>query len=209
MSVKQKRFPANTKLDLLTFLNDKKVNSELYAFLQGISYAKEGKTVVYKKSMPTQAEICKKLNIASPKTYRSHFKYLVDRGFVVLAEDKDYYLELPNVEDVYFLIPLDTLQYLNDNCKEHVIKIYVYLGQRFKYGLSKGSSYEFSSEELGEHIGIRVRNYARGYEIINNALALLSNSGLIEYVSFYDGATQKKKLLNFSLEVKKSEEKGG
>lgn len=29
----KKRFPADTKLDVLTFLNDKKVNGELYAYL--------------------------------------------------------------------------------------------------------------------------------------------------------------------------------
>ena len=47
--------------------------------------------------------------------------------------------------------------------------------------------YEFTSEELGEHTGIKVKNSTRGYEIVNNALALLENSGLIEYVEFYDG----------------------
>ena len=29
----KKRFPANTTLDSLTFLNDKKINGELYAYL--------------------------------------------------------------------------------------------------------------------------------------------------------------------------------
>lgn len=33
----KKRFPADTKLDILTFLNDKKVNGELYAYLQSLS----------------------------------------------------------------------------------------------------------------------------------------------------------------------------
>jgi hypothetical protein len=30
---KEKRFPADTALDHLTFLNDKKIDSELYAYL--------------------------------------------------------------------------------------------------------------------------------------------------------------------------------
>lgn len=91
------------------------------------------------------------------------------------------------MENIYFLIPLKTLKYLNDNCKEHVIKIYVYLGQRYKWALEKGIMYEFTLEELGNHIGIKVKNNSRGYEVINNALELLSNSGLIDYVSFFDG----------------------
>ena len=32
-----KRFPANTTLETATFLNDKKINGELYALLQGFS----------------------------------------------------------------------------------------------------------------------------------------------------------------------------
>ena len=104
------------------------------------------------------------------------------------------------MENIYFLIPLKTLKYLNDNCKEHVIKIYVYLGQRYKWALDKGIAYEFTLEELGNHIGIKVKNNSRGYEVINNALELLSNSGLIDYVSFFDGQMQKKKLTKFSYE---------
>ena len=70
---------------------------------------------------------------------------------------------LPKKENIYFLIPLETLTYINDNCKEHVIKIYVYLGQRYKFALEQGRQYEFTSEELGEHIGIKVKNNSRGY----------------------------------------------
>ena len=94
---------------------------------------------------------------------------------------------LPEMEDIYFLIPRATLHYLNNNCKEHVIKIYVYLGQRYKWSIEKGTQYEFTLEELGDHIGIKVKNSTRGYEIINNVLELLSNSGLIDYISFFDG----------------------
>ena len=96
------------------------------------------------------------------------------------------------------MIPLDTVQYLKDNCREHIFKIYIYLGQRYKYALSKGTQYEFSLEELGNHIGIKVKNNTRGYSIINNALDLLCNSGLIEYVEYFNGQSQKKKLTKFS-----------
>jgi hypothetical protein len=43
-----------------------------------------------------------------------------------MEENGDYIL--PEIEDIYFMIPLKTLKYLTDNCREHVIKIYVYLG---------------------------------------------------------------------------------
>lgn len=198
-----KRFPANTTLDFPTFLNDKKVNGELYALLQGLSFPdiKDGVrcTRVPKNHIPKQTVMCESLGIGSPKTLRNHLKYLIDKEYILVENDGSYIL--PEVEDIYFLIPLQTLKYLNDNCKDHVIKIYVYLGQRYKWGLERGKPYEFSLEELGDHVGIRIKNNSRGYEIINNALNLLEKSGLIEYCSYFNGKSQKKKLTNFSFEV--------
>lgn len=153
--------------------------------------------------MPTQKEMCDKLKIKSPKTLREHLKYLVEQGYLLPGDNKDVAYILPEIEDIYFLIPLDTLKYLNNNCKKHVIKIYVYLGQRYKMALNLGRQYEFTLEELGTHIGIEIKNHAKQYEVVNNALELLYNSGLIQYVSFFDGQMQKKKLISFSFEYKK------
>lgn len=206
MASDKKRFPANTTLNTTTFLNDKKINGELYAYLQQVSdyelsdeSKKEYTTYVLKKKLPTQAKMCETLGIKSPKTYRTHLNYLIEQGYVI---DQDDRYVLPLMEDFYLLIPLKTLQYLNDNCKEHVIKVYVYLGEKYRSSLAKGSNYEFTLEELGQHTGIKVKNNSRAYEILNNALDLLSNSGLIDYVSYFDGQMQKKKLLLFGLEHK-------
>ena len=38
-----KRFPADTKLNYATFLNNKKIDGELYAFLQSLSMPKRGR----------------------------------------------------------------------------------------------------------------------------------------------------------------------
>lgn len=79
-----KRFPANTTLDYNTFLNDKRVNGELYALLQSLSTpTSEDGVFVSKSALPTQAELCKKLGIGSPKTLRVHLKYLIDAGYLV------------------------------------------------------------------------------------------------------------------------------
>lgn len=202
----QKRIPANTSLEELTFLNDKKVNGELYALLQGLSdyqvIDQENnifKTYVPKSKMLKQSEMCRILGINSPKTLRSHFNYLIEQGYVI-KEGEDYIL--PEMENIYFLIPLQTLNYLRDNCKEHVVKIYVYLGQKYKQALYSGKQYEFTLEELGNHIGLKIKNHSRGYEMINNVLDLLCNSELIDYVSYFDGVSQKKKLTKFSFEYK-------
>lgn len=204
MSEDKKRFPADTTLNSLTFLNDKKINGELYAYLQQLSEfividkaQNEYVTYVRKKNLPTQSKMCEALGIKSPKTLKSHLSYLIETGYI--KDEGDKYI-LPEMENIYFLIPLKTLQYLNDNCKEHIIKIYVYLGQRHKQAVHRFSHYEFTLEELGQQIGIKVKNNSRAYEVLNNALDLLENSGLIEYVSYFDGQMQKKKLVKFSYE---------
>ena len=214
--MEQKRFPADTTLDFSTFLNDKKINGELYAILQGLSdYLVIDKklnlysTYVLKSKMPTQTDLCKKLGIKSPKTLRQHLQYLIEQHYIVPGgtdeDDKDVAYYLPEMENIYFLIPADTLKYLNNNCREHVIKIYVYLGQRYKMALAMGKQYEFTLKELGTHLGIGIKNHTKQYEVVNNALELLFNSGLIEYVSYFDGQMQKKKLTNFSFEYIKPE----
>lgn len=203
----KKRFPADTTLDFSTFLNDKRINGELYAILQGLSdytvidkQQNQYSTYVLKSKMPTQAVLCKKLGIKSPKTLREHLKYLVEQQYIIPGEDKDIAYYLPEMENIYFLIPETTLKYLNNNCKEHVIKIYIYLGQRYKMALNMGKQYEFTLEEIGTHLGIGLKNHTKQYEVVNNALELLFNSGLIEYVNFFDGQMQKKKLINFSFQ---------
>lgn len=155
-------------------------------------------TIVAKDKIPKQSVMCERLGIKSPKTLRSHLNYLIERDYIQKLDNGDYLL--PEMENIYFLIPLKTLQYLNDNCREHVIKIYVYLGQRYKYALEYGKMYEFNLEELGNHVGIKVKNNSRGYSIINNALDLLYNSGLIDYCEYFDGQTQRKKLTKFGFE---------
>lgn len=202
----EKRIPADTTLTEPTFLNDKKVDGELYAYLQSISMPveNEGKmeTRVYFKNMATQAKICEKVKIKSPKTYKVHLNYLIENGYIEVKDD--YYL-LNNKENAFLMIPLETLQFLVDVVQEHIIKIYVYLGQRYKYGLTLGKQWEFTIQEVADHVGLKLDGTPRSYAIINHALEALSSFGLISYVSFFDGKAPKKKLTGFSFEYKKPE----
>ena len=194
----EKRFPADCTLSSPTFLNDKRVNGELYAFLQSYSYANErGQTLVYKKSLPKQGEICEKIGIKSPKTFRAHMAYLIDSGYVI--EEETYYI-LPEKEEIFLMIPLKTLQFFNDTLREQVVKIYVYLGQRWKY--KKG--YEFTIAELAAHVGIKLEGNSRGYEIIENALECLSLLGVIRYVTYWEGQKPRRRLVDFSFEIGKN-----
>ena len=127
--------------------------------------------------MPTQRVMCETLGIGTPKTFRTHRDYLIEHGYVV--EEKDKYV-LPNKEDMFLMIPLKTLQFLNDVLKEQVIKVYVYLGQRWKYK----EGYVFTYNELVRHTGGSGANDARQNRVVANALACLQKLGLIDYVEF-------------------------
>ncbi len=183
-----KRFPANVTLDTQTFLNDKKIDGELYALFQELSYVdKEGQTVVSKDVIPSQSSLCEKLGIKTPKTYRAHRDYLIAQGYIIDDEENRQYI-LPMKEDIFFMIPLQTLRFINDTLKEQVIKVYTYLGQRWKYKESLGTDekYSFTLKEIGEHIGLKTEGSSRNSQIVTNALLCLSKLGLIEYENYYD-----------------------
>lgn len=195
--VVKKRFPADTRMEVLTFLNDKKVDGELYALLQVSSYPEkiDGQTitVVRKKNLPTKKDMCKTLGLGSPKTLNNHLNYLIERGFVQKLGDNDYIL--PDVEDMYLLVPSITAQYLKDTVQEQVIKIFIYLGQRWNYK----KLYMFTLKEIAQHIGLKLEGSPENASKINNSLDLLSKLGLISYVEFYDKGKPCKRLTNFSL----------
>lgn len=195
----EKRFPADTTLDITTFLNDKKVDGELYALLQSLSKHEGYETYVLKKDLPKQAIICETIGVKSPKTLRVHLKYLIDQK---LVEEQDDRYVLPLQENIYFLIPLKTLQFLMDNCREHVIKTYIYLGQRWKWAKARDEAYNFTYKEIAEHIGILGKHEDVANRQIKNALILLKDTGLVDYEEVYINKIPYKKLINFTFNFK-------
>lgn len=103
-------------------------------------------------------------------------------------------------EDIFFKIPLDTLRFIENIIPEDVIKIYIYLGQRYKYALSLGLKYSFSIKEIVEHLGLSVSDKSRNF--VKDGLDALMNNGLIKFVSYRDGKTPKLRLVDFSFEYK-------
>lgn len=196
--VVQKRFPADTDLTKeVTFLKDSRIDAELYAYLQSLSYPIDGMTVVMKIDLPVQAKICEKIGVKSAKTLRAHLQYLIDTGYVIDHGDR---LELPNIEDIYLLLPLETIQFITDTIKESVIKVYIYLGQRWKFK----PMYAFTQEEIAQHLGLKLQGNPRARQMIHNALDLLQNNGLIKFENFFDGKSPRYRLTNWSYQYIKS-----
>ena len=107
-------------------------------------------------------------------------------------DNKQYVL--PDVEDIFLMIPLDTMQFIKDTVKEQVYKVYIYLGQRWKF--KKG--YVFTQEEIAQHLGLKLDGNIAARRQISNALIALQNHGLISYEQFYEGKIPKHRLLNWS-----------
>lgn len=184
---------------ILTFLNDSKVDAELYAYLLSISVVVNKETRTYKKDMLSIKQISTEvLQVKSRQTVYNHLKYLLEQDYIT---DKDEYYLINNKQAPYLKLPLDLIKYFSDNLKEAVLKVYIYLGQRYNF---KPETYEFTIKELCEHLGLNY-NVKRNRERISNTLSILSDVGLIEYKIFkQDNLTFKMKLIHFSAQKPKN-----
>lgn len=162
MSTK-KSFPADTSLNYSTFLNDKKINGELYAYLLSQSYGDKdtGQTVVYKKNLPTQEQIGKILK-CSRNSIGNYLRYMKESRYLVEDNIRNLYI-LPKKEKIYFQVPQDTIKYLQETVREPVIKTYVYLGQRDQYKKQQhNDTYVFTLGEICEHLGMNSKSKKKG-----------------------------------------------
>lgn len=81
-----KSFPTDPRLDyteegdlILTFLNDPKIDAELYNYFLSVSVAEDQETRVYKKELlPMKAIASEVLLVHSRQTVYNHLKYLID-----------------------------------------------------------------------------------------------------------------------------------
>ena len=201
MSIIEKHFPANTSMEMLTFLNNKNIDGRLYAYLQ--SKSKPEKVVwgyitrVDKFELGTQKDLCEAIQIKSPKTLRKHLNILIETGYLI---DGGSYYVLVEKEDIFFKIPLDTIRFIQNTIKEDVIKIYIYLGQRYKFAASQGMKYSFTIKEIVEHLGLGLNDKSRSF--VKDGLDALMNNGLISFVSYREGKVPKLRLVEFSYQHK-------
>lgn len=204
----QKHFPAETTMEKLTFLNDNKADGLLYAYLQSLSmpYCVNKEENIYetrvdKAVIPIQKVAAEKVRLKTTKTYRGHLQYLIDRGYVIDCDD--YYVLPDKIENQFLGIPLDTLKFLIDTVQMDVIKVYIYLGQKYKYAQSENRLYSFTRGEVLTHLG-RNPNSQESLNYINNVLDCLMNNGLIRVVEFHQGKVPYLRLASFSFEYYKN-----
>lgn len=184
-----KSFPADTSLEYKTFLNNKKINGELYAYLLSQSCGDEkGRTIVYRNKLPSQTEIGKILKV-SRRTIINYLNNMKESGYIVEDNINNLYI-LPKKEKMYFQMPQKTLNYLQKTVREPVVKTYIYLGQRDRYKKQMGETYVFTLAEICEHLGLNSKSKNKEdytTQTINYYLIALYKFGLIDYAEFFDG----------------------
>ena len=201
----QKRFPAETTLERATFLNNKNIDGLLYAYFQNVSMPvcidvenKIFETRVDKAFLPPQKDICA-ITRMSVNTYRKRLATLLSTGYLI---DMGEYYVLPQIEKQFLGIPLETLKFFLDTLKTDVVKVYIYLGQRFKYAQSMHTLYSFDKEEILDHLGWG--HSKSGYEFVNHALDALINNGLIRVVEYRNGKKPCLRLVEFNLNYRQN-----
>ena len=170
-----KRYPSTCRSDsdeVLTFLSDDDIDTAVYNLFQFYSKPVEVEdengnkiieTRVYKKDLPTQAEIGKQLKMTD-KTYRTKLKYLTSPSlknpycpYILQSDDKKYYTLLLK-EEYFTYIPLPVVQYLMAGYSNYALKAYIFLLTMDRLMKKKHRKFTFTLTELGRQIGFDTSN---------------------------------------------------
>ena len=92
------------------------------------------------------------------------------------------------------------MRFIQNTIKEDVIKIYIYLGQRYQYAATENKKYSFSIKEIIEHLGLSVNDKNRSF--VKDGLDALMNNGLIKFVNYREGKVPRMRLVDFTYEYK-------
>lgn len=190
------KFPSDINDTNNTFIQNKRINDNLYGLL--LLYAKEinNQYVIFKNDLPSQNTICESLNICRT-TLNTHLNYLTDNNYLIQQDDK--YI-INNPEKTYFEIPYDTLSQLIDSKINYIIKIFIYFGQQMK----DTKAISFTISDLIDLLGLSNAGNSSSYQKINNILDYLKTYNFIYYNDKQTGLYNKGKLLtNFKLNINK------
>lgn len=182
------------------FMQNKSVKDIVYSYIQHKSYIDNNKKrFIYYKDFSNLSKVyrdikeLRKDNIPfSDKSFRSYFKTIKElyltKGKVIDIYGKE--VECYYIKDDFErsrLINAETLYYLTVTANLNVIKIYVYLFDKYCYYINEvkeneraaADKYYFTYEELAAAIGYSKGNYNKELQMILKSLAFC---GLIDYI---------------------------
>lgn len=193
LNINNRRIPMEEE-----FMKDKMISDLLYSMLQSYSnWNKEENHRYIPKKIIKKSKWAKALGISRP-TLDKRIGKLLEKEYLI--DKEDYYI-LPNKGEYYFLVPVETLNYLINTANHNVIKIYCHLGLLYKF---YGNKAYYTQSKLLEVIGYD-KTDKNNHKTIKHILTSLKLNGLLVTVSENEGIITKERILAVNSTIRKPE----
>ena len=193
LNINNRRIPMEEE-----FMKDKMISDLLYSMLQSYSnWNKEENHRYIPKKIIKKSKWAKALGISRP-TLDKRIGKLLEKEYLI--DKEDYYI-LPNKGEYYFLVPVETLNYLINTANHNVIKIYCHLGLLYKY---YGNKAYYTQSKLLEIIGYD-KTDKNNHKTIKHILTSLKLNGLLVTTSENEGIITKERILAVNSTIRKPE----
>ena len=194
LNINNRRIPMEEE-----FMKDKMISDLLYSMLQSYSnWNKEENHRYIQKKIIKKSKWAKALGISRP-TLDKRIGKLLEKEYLI---DKEEYYILPNKGEYYFLVPVETLNYLINTANHNVIKIYCHLGLLYKF---YGDKAYYTQSKLLEVIGYD-KTDKNNHKTIKHILTSLKLNGLLVSVSENEGIITKERILAVNSTIRKPEQ---
>ena len=193
LNINNRRIPMEEE-----FMKDKMISDLLYSMLQSYSnWNKEENHRYIPKKIIKKSKWAKALGISRP-TLDKRIGKLLEKEYLI--DKEDYYI-LPNKGEYYFLVPVETLNYLINTANHNVIKIYCHLGLLYKF---YGDKAYYTQSKLLEVIGYD-KTDKNNHKTIKHILTSLKLNGLLVTTSESEGIITKERILAVNSTIRKPE----
>ena len=193
LNINNRRIPMEEE-----FMKDKMISDLLYSMLQSYSnWNKEESHRYIPKKIIKKSKWAKALGISRP-TLDKRIGKLLEKEYLI--DKEDYYI-LPNKGEYYFLVPVETLNYLINTANHNVIKIYCHLGLLYKF---YGDKAYYTQSKLLEVIGYD-KTDKNNHKTIKHILTSLKLNGLLVSTSENEGIITKERILAVNSTIRKPE----
>ena len=194
LNINNRRIPMEEE-----FMKDKMISDLLYSMLQSYSnWNKEENHRYIPKKIIKKSKWAKALGISRP-TLDKRIGKLLEKEYLI---DKEEYYILPNKGEYYFLVPVETLNYLINTANHNVIKIYCHLGLLYKF---YGDKAYYTQSKLLEVIGYD-KTDKNNHKTIKHILTSLKLNGLLVSTSENEGIITKERILAVNSTIRKPEQ---
>lgn len=194
LNINNRRIPMEEE-----FMKDKMISDLLYSMLQSYSnWNKEENHRYIPKKIIKKSKWAKALGISRP-TLDKRIGKLLEKEYLI--DKEDYYI-LPNKGEYYFLVPVETLNYLINTANHNVIKIYCHLGLLYKF---YGNKAYYTQSKLLEVIGYD-KTDKNNHKTIKHILTSLKLNGLLVSTSENEGIITKERILAVNSTIRKPEQ---